>query len=253
MLAVSAQDQAAEKFRSGARSLQEHDYTAAIRELGQSLRLNPRQPAANRMLGLSYLMLGQYEAALAPFTEAARLDPQDAECWFFVGAAYYHLNFYAKAQQPLETALRLNAKDFRFHEYMGMVLEALGQPARASAELAEAVRLNERREHPAAEPHLDYAMLLYKQDRLVESEVQLRAAISRNPATWRPHFELGKILNRRGRQAEAITEINTALAAADLPAADTARVNRLLGQICLQAGREEEGLRALARAEQVQP
>ena len=252
LVPLFAQDNAAEWFRAGARSLQERIYAGAIGEFGQSLRINAAQPVANKMLGLAYLMQGRYDAAVEPFSQAARLAPKDPECWFFVGVAYYHLNFYAKAIAPLETALRLNSKDFRFHQYMGLVLEALGRPEPAALEFAEAVRLNGHREQPSAEPHLDYGVLLYKQDRIAESEVQMRAAIKLNDSLWQPHFELGKILNRLGRPGEAIEQLEAALATGGAPAVDTARVNRLLGQICIQNGREQEGRRALARAEELQ-
>ena len=92
-------------------------------------------------------------------------------------------------------------------------------------------------------------MLLYKLNRLEESEAQLRRAKAADPQGWRACFELGKIYSRWRKNDEAARELEAALKMPIQDADQTARISHLLGQVYLRMGRDEEARKVLAAAE----
>ena len=101
----------------------ESQYEKAAADLAESLRLDPQQPRAAKLLGVCYQILGELKQAEVRFREAAKLDESDGETWFFLGRAYYMEHQYDGAITALKIAVRLAPADPQAHELLGITLE----------------------------------------------------------------------------------------------------------------------------------
>jgi len=228
-------------------------YAAAADELARSLRLDPQQPRATRLLGICYQLTDRPDEAEKAFLHASTLDAKDAETWFFLGRVYYVQNFFDKALSVLETALRLDSRDARIHELLALTLEAQGDTDRALKEYGEAVRWNGMRQNRTNTPHLNYGVFLHKLNRLDESEKQLLTSRDLNRKDWQTHFELGKLYHDQTKLEAAAEELVAALKTGTAGEEDRVRVYRLLGRVYYQMGREQDARDAMTLAETAKP
>ena len=223
----------------GAALFTEHKLEEAARELRRSLALDPNQPRAEKLLGLTLQIAGKQAEAEQAFQRARRLDSKDSEAWFFLGRVLYLRNFFGRARQALETARKLNAAGYRIHDALALALEADGETERALASYREAVRLN-RGDRVSPSPHFNYGALLLKLSRFEEAERQLKRAKALDPENWEAGFELGKLYFQTGRLEAAAGELKLALGCPSAKEDDKRRVRYLLGQVYLRMGREAE-------------
>lgn len=242
------QKKAADLYEHGSKSFAASQYARAADELTQSLRLDPQQPRAARILGICYQLLGDLKRAEAALIEAGRLDGSDPQTWFYLGRTYYLDHSFENAQKALETAERLNAGDPRVHELLALTLETIGDVTRASQEFADAVSWNKKLPKPLATPHLSYGVFLHKLNRLDESGDELRIAVELSPKDWMAHFELGKLLFDLDRFEPAVQELTVASQLAKSGSDEAARVYRLLGRTYYRMGRSDDARRAIAMA-----
>jgi Flp pilus assembly protein TadD len=223
-------------------------YEQAGKSLVQSLRLDPQQPRAAKMLGVCYQILGDLKQAEVSFADTAHLDGDDPETWFFLGRVYYLEHSFDKAQTALQKAERLNSRDPQVHELLALIFETIGDTEGALGEFTQAVRWNNEIPKPLSTPHLSYGVFLHKLNRTEESEGQLRIAAKLNPKDWMAHFELGKLLFDLDRFEAAVQELTVASQMAKTGSGSAARVYRLLGRTYYRMGREDDARRAIAMA-----
>ena len=108
-------------------------------------------------------------------------------------------------------ARQLNPNDSRAALYLGLTVESLGQPAEALSLYEDAVRLERSAGEVHAETLLPGARLLLLLDRLEECERWLRQAVSVSPNSRDAHFELARLLLKKGQAVQAAAEGETAL------------------------------------------
>jgi tetratricopeptide (TPR) repeat protein len=250
----TAAAQTAEELNRQASALFEQRRPAeAAALLERSLALQPRQPVVAKLLGLCYQLTEDEEKAEAAFRRAAELNPQDAEVWFFLGRHYYKMNFFERALEALERSRRLNGRDPRVHTFIGLALEATGDVDAAERAHRKAVELNARLPAPSFRPHYSYGALLAKLERLEESEKQLRRAVELEPNLWEPHFELAKLLYKKGKPEAAVPALERALATRTAKPEEAARIYHLLARALFDLGRAEEAAEALRLREKLAP
>ena len=101
-----------------------------------------------------------------------------------------------------------------------------------------------------AEHHVERAHELFDAGRWDEAESELRRALSLNPYQSEWHFNLGLTLEAAGRDADAAAAFMDAFRLSDDPDAHAAL---LVGVNLTRAGRPEEALEWLERAEKMEP
>lgn len=242
---------AEQHYRRGVQFFLQREPAKAAEQLERSLELNPAQPQALKLLGLSYQLTNETGKARDAFERACKLKPRDADAWFFLGRLYYGENFFGKALKALNTAAGLNRRDQRVHTYLGLTLEAAGQIEEALREYREAIKWNGQHRVPSFRPHYCYGALLSKLNRLKESERQLLRAIQLDPTIWEAHFELAKLRYKRGELKAALEEVDRALQTGSKTAGQTAQLYHLQARVYFRMGRAEEAERALALREKV--
>src|SRR5947207_12182051 len=142
-----------------------------------------------------------------------------------------------KAPQP-------NTSCTRAAFYRPPTTESLGQPEQALTLYEEAIRLASAARELHADTLLPGARLLLLLGRLEESERWMRQAVKLTPASRDAHFELARLLLKRGDAAHAAGEGETALGLSEGVVTDTA-IHYLLVRAWQQDGKPD---RAAAHA-----
>ena len=144
-------------------------------------------------------------------------------------------NDMAQALPRFRRARELAPKDARAALYLGLTVESVGSSGEALALYQEAVRLEQASNQQQAETLLPGARLLLLLDRVDESEQWLRRAVALSPKLRDAHFELARLLLKKGKAAEAAASGETALGLSEGVVTDTA-IRYLLIRAWRQSG-----------------
>jgi tetratricopeptide (TPR) repeat protein len=135
---------AAEALTIAARLLLMHgDISVARKALQRSLKLQPAQPEADKMLAAIYLASGDGPRGLSLLQDAARLAPRDFRPWFAMGKVYHDMGELAKAADAYAQCLKRAPPPPEYKEARIGLIWALLEDNRAeeaSAELVDARR-----------------------------------------------------------------------------------------------------------------
>jgi tetratricopeptide (TPR) repeat protein len=124
------------------------DYSLALTEYRQVLKLAPDRPGIHFRVGRTLLRQGQKQnvddtpQALKEFEQELELDPTNANAAYEMGETYRKSGQLDKAQRFFDQALKYYPDFEEAHLGMAGVLLASGEPGRALAELQRASALN---------------------------------------------------------------------------------------------------------------
>lgn len=204
-------------------------------------RLDPGDPHTPLMLGATLVRLGRYGAALDFLGRAASRDPGNAEAYehqitaltrlgrhdeaevaFYLGVqaapdegalhaaiaeSLFDRGLYARAAWCLHEASRLDDGLPGVHARLGTVYAAQGQP-----ELARRHYLAELRRRPGdTETLVELGRLLRRIGRGAEAGEKFRRALELNPAIAEAHFQLAGLAAEAGDHTEARDRLESVL------------------------------------------
>jgi tetratricopeptide (TPR) repeat protein len=228
---LGAQD-AAGWYREGLRQFAERQPRPAIESLQRSVRIDPKNAAAWKALGVVFASLGEIENAATPFRNACEQAPSLEDACLYYGRTLYLLDRFQPAMEVLRRALKTRESG-EGHRLLALSLEAEGKPAEAEAEFRSAARLSSR--GPADEdPAIDYGVFLFRQGRVQAAVEPLQTAVARHPDSSRARLELGCVLLGLDRLQEAVQELERSLAIRETP-----RAHMLLGKAYLRMDKPE--------------
>ena len=194
----------------------------ALAATEEALRLDPKLiPALTLKAKLAFAAY-RLDVARQCLEQALAIDPRAAYAQFLYGLEAYLGNDLKEALPRFRKARKLSPNDSRAALYLGLTLESLGQPAEALSLYEEAVRLERSAGPLHAETLLPGARLLLLLDRLQECEQWLRQAVKLSPDSRDAHFELARLLLKKGDAAQAAAEGETALRLSDGVVTDSA-------------------------------
>ncbi len=208
-------------------------FPAALQQLDEALRMDPKLVPAWTLRAKIAMATNDFALARQSLERALAVDPKAQYAQFLYGMEAYLTNEMQAALPRFKRAYELNPADPRVALYLGLTQESLGQTAEAMALYEAAVKLEGKRVQ--AETLLPGGRLLLLLGRLDDSERWVRQALQLAPGLREPHFELARILLKRGRAAEAAAEGEAALARAGGLTTDE-QVHYLLIQAWRQAG-----------------
>jgi Flp pilus assembly protein TadD len=189
---------------------------------------------------------GQFESAISNLQQATAIYPQYVRAFNDLGVVFMKLNRLDEAAATFKKAIDIDKRFFHPHMNLGIVLTKQGK-YREAADILEPL-YNENR--GMMEVRLAYAKALEGAGELPESEKVYSATLtSKNlpPATQADlHLRLGVVLNREGKFADAITELEKATALED-----GASSHLQLGFALMQAQQPARAERELLRAYQI--
>jgi len=197
-------------------------FPEALAAADEALRLDPKLVPALTLKAKLAMAAYRLDVAKRCLEEALALDPKAPYAQFLYGLEAYLGNDLKEALPRLRKARQLSPTDPRAALYLGLTVESLGQPAEALSLYEEAVRLERSAGELHAETLLPGARLLLLLDRLEECERWLRQALKLSPDSRDAHFELARLLLKKGDAAQAAAEGETALRLSEGVVTDTA-------------------------------
>lgn len=163
-------------------------YPAAVKAFRKAIEINASKPAAQKNLGLVYLLTGRASEAIGPLFKAAQLQLGDTETHVFLGQAFSLAGKYKEAEASLRRTLQLNPAGFG-------ATAVKGHPKAAS----EGHWLN------------DEGLKLESQGDLQGALEKYRAAVQAGPFQTVFRRNLALVLCRMGRWEEGIVELKKVL------------------------------------------
>lgn len=183
----------------------------ALAATEESLRLDPKLVPALTLKAKLAMAAYRLDVARQCLEQALALDPRAPYAQFLYGLQAYLENDVKSALPRFRKARQLNPNDPRAALYLGLTVESLGQPAEAMSLYEEAVRLERSAGKLQAETLLPGARLLLLLGRVEECERWIRQAAKLSPNSRDAHFELARLLLKKGDAAQAAAEGETAL------------------------------------------
>jgi tetratricopeptide (TPR) repeat protein len=223
----------------------------ALAATEEALRLDPKLVPALTLKAKLAMAASRLGVARRALEEALALDPKSAYAQFLYGLEAYLGNDLKEALPRFRKARQLSPADPRAALYLGLTVESLGQPAEALSLYEAAVRLERAAGELHAETLLPGARLLLLTDRLVECERWLHQSVKLSPQLRDAHFELARLLLKKGDPAAAAVEGETALRLSEGVVTDAA-IRYQLVRAYRQSGQAEKAAThaAIIRAEE---
>jgi Flp pilus assembly protein TadD len=180
----------------------------AEREWRETLRLEPNSLQTLDSLGALYAQQHRFDQALPPLGRALRLNPNDANAHLNLGAAYAETGKLDRAEEHFRAAVLLSPMNFNAHNLLGKLYYDSKRLAAAEQQFRQSLQCEP---NLAAYDHLGYIYAQWgDRDR---AEKAFKAALAMNSTDSHAHFNLGLIYAATGRSAQAVEELQTALAA----------------------------------------
>ncbi len=217
----------------------------ALAAVDEALWMDPKLVPALTLKAKLAMVSFQLEVARQCLEQALAIDPRAPYAQFLYGLEAYLGNDVKEALPRFRKARELTPNDPRVALYLGLTVESLGQPSQAMSLYEEAVHLERSAGEVHAETLLPGARLLFLLARLEECERWLREAAKLSPASRDAHFELERLLLKKGEPAQAAIEGETALRLSEGTTTDAA-IHYLLIRAYRESGMRD---RAAAHAE----
>lgn len=187
------------------------DFAGALAGVEEALRLDPKLVPALTLQAKLAMASNRFDLAEKSLEAALAVDPKAQYAQFLYGMAAYMASDMQAALPRFREAHKLNPADARATLYLGLTTESLGETATALALYQEAVRLEKAAGAAHVETLLPGARLLLLLGRLEEAEVWLQQAVRAAPQDRDAHFEMARLLVRKGAAAQAAAEGEKAL------------------------------------------
>ncbi len=133
---------AAEYLKRGYDYYKGGDYSRAIAELTEAIRIEPDRASAWLTRGNAYRATNDYLHALADYSEAIRLRPGSAVAWNNRGEIWFRVGDYGRAIADVSEAIRLRADDKLALYNRAVCYRLKGDRERALADLRRVLALD---------------------------------------------------------------------------------------------------------------
>lgn len=197
-----------------------------------------RQPSAEELtvVASDYILLKDFADADKWLQRASTLVPTDPQTWYLLGRTQYNEDHAAAAAHSFERCLALRPQDVRAEYNLGLAYEKLQRSTDAIAAYQTAIRWQSGQPRQDPQPFLDLGTLLSRQEKFAEALAPLEQAVRFGPANALAHQQLGLTLEALGRYEEAIDALKHAAALA--PTAE--QPHFFLGRVYRRLGRGRE-------------
>ena len=248
VLAGCARTPEAKKARyleRGNRYFKQEQYREAILEYRNVLRLDQKEPAATRQLGLAHYQLGQFGLAFRYLTQAQQLDPDNTEVRLKLASIYVLGGRPDDATAQVEEVLKKEPGNL---DALVLFAGAANTPREIDDALAR-LQAVQPTLGGTAKLHLALAGLYLRKQDPAGAEREFREAAAREPKSVEAHVALGNFHVSRKELPDAEREFRTA---ADLaPLGSAARVR--LADFYLLMRRPEDARRVLKQSTEKAP
>jgi tetratricopeptide (TPR) repeat protein len=197
-------------------------------------------------LGFAYQELGSYDKAIATFEEAHKLAPNDATITAYLAQAHLSAKRYASAIEIARKGRQQDDGDLRFFRLEAQALRQSGKADEAVSLLQDYVRKQSDR----PESYVALAQLYSDAKRGGEAVKVLQDAQSKFPGDTSIGFELGAVLDKQKRFADAESAFRQVL----VKEPDNAPALNYIGYMLAERGeRLNESVDLLKKALAIEP
>lgn len=193
-------------------------------------------------LAMSLVNLGDTAGARAELSLLNRFKPDQPLYLYWLARLDYDQRRYEDSIAKLRRVLELDSQSARARDNLGLALDMLGRAEEAQVEFEKAVALNRKLPQPSPWPPHNLGVLLLRLEKPGEAEGALRESLRYDPGLAQSHYHLGRVLEKEGRDAEAIEEYRAAISL-DNRATEACYS---LGQLYRRLNRASEGDAAFA-------
>lgn len=180
----------------------------AEREWRETLRLEPNSVQTLDSLGALEAQQQRFDQAIPLLEQALRLDPNNANAHLDLGAVYAETGKLDRAEEHFRAAVLLSPMNFNAHNLLGKLYFDSKRLAEAEQQFRQSLQCEP---NLAALDHLGYIYVQWgDRDRAEKAFV---TALTMNSTDSHAHFNLGLIYAATGRNAQAVEELQAALAA----------------------------------------
>jgi Flp pilus assembly protein TadD len=213
----------------------------AEQEFRTTIQLNPKLPEAHYNLGVLLQEKGRVAQAEEEYRTTISLKPQYAPVHLNLGICLQDQGKLAQAEKEFRAAIKLPPQLAEPHYALGVLLRNQGKPADAEKEFRKAIRLHPK--HDLA--HLNLGKLLAINGNLENAEIEFHAAIAANSSLADAHYNLGLTLTAKpGQDIDgAIACYQSAIALAP----NHAEAHCNLGELLRRQGRFADALKHLMK------
>ncbi len=228
---------ASERLTLGYSALHAGDHQLAEACAAELLSREPGSIPARILESRSLAHRGETKQALDRLLEAAEEAPQSSEVWTALANALVDGGEHDKALATLDAAIQVVPDKAALHGVRGELLQDLGRFTEAHSSIRAAHQAEPDEPRWLAES----GQLLCKLGHTEEAVPYLERAVMRQPGNWEPRFALARILEQKGRFADA----DSLLSAFKTQIPDSCRL--AAGKIAVEAYRAEGSAEALGR------
>ncbi len=196
-------------LRRGVAYLQQSEYDNAIQDYTDVLKLDPANLNAYAYRSFAYVQQGEYQKALDDVNRVLAQEPDDLWLLAIHATASLALNNLEQAGADYARCWQLQPADINvgwMTEWIGMCQKTPG--AETAERLAAIADVDP--DHPIA--FLCRGAANYLNRRLAEAATEIEQSIAREPENWDGHFWAGLVAASSGKDQEAKTAIEKALA-----------------------------------------
>ena len=166
--------------------------------LDEALAADPKNVPALTLKAKIAIGSNRLDIAGQCLERAVAADPSSWYARFLFGFWYYLRDDWSRALAELSAARKLNPQYAHSPLYLGMTYERLGDLPKAVAFSEEAVRLEEASGKPDANSLLVCSRLLHQAGRLADCTKVLDKAVQLYPTSRDVHYEIGRLLLKKG-------------------------------------------------------
>lgn len=197
-----------------------------------------RQPTAEELtvVASDYVLLKDFADADKWLRYATSLAPNDPQLWYLLGRTQFNEDHAADATHSFARCLELHPEDLRAEYNLGLAYEKLDRPADAISAYQTAIRWQTGRAQQDPQPYLDLGTLLSRQAKFADALTPLELAVRFGPSNPLASQQLGLAMEALGRYDEAIAALKHA---ADL-APNAEQPHFFLGRVYRRLGRAKQ-------------
>lgn len=189
------------------------DFGASADALGEGLRAHPKSSQLQLALGVARYGQRRFDDAIDSFLRTIRIDPSVEQPYVFLGRMLDQAGpRLAEITKDYQAWNRRQPSNFLSSFLLAKALAAAGGEA---ATVGDLLRRSIRLKGDFWESHLDLGLLLSKQRKFAEAASELIRSASLNPKEPLPHYHLARVYDRLGEpdKAQAERELHERLSA----------------------------------------
>jgi tetratricopeptide (TPR) repeat protein len=214
----------------------------AVQGFRQADALSPLDDNDRFTLAMALIDLGDDKTARIELTRLSESHPNQPLYIYWLGRLDYNQRLFDEALEKFKRVVGLDPAAARGYDNLGLTYDMLGRTEEALAAFAKATDLNRKLPKPSPWPPDNMGYFQFRQQQYDAAEANLREALKYDPKFGLAHYHLGRVLEIKNRNDEAIEEYKAA-AALDLKLAEPLYS---LGVLYRRRGQDAESANALA-------